>query len=99
MNLQVLKTAADIMRGQTLENLQQIKDYERQHGKTQAVTRRKLYYEQVLSFLDLAEDTAQREYLKGLDIARREQDPSRWNREQYRAAHEFKIINNNKKLY
>ena len=99
MNLQVLKAAADIMRGQTLENLQQIKDYERQHGKTQAVTRRKLYYEQVLSFLDLAEDTAQREYLKGLDIARRENEPSRWNREEYRAAHAFKVINKNKNLY
>lgn len=99
MNSQVLKAAADMMRDQTEDFLHQIKEHEQKNGKSPSVTRRKNYYLQLLRFFDLAEDTAQREYIKGLDVARRENEPNRWNREEYRAAHAFKVINNNKKLY
>lgn len=65
----------------------------------QEIQRRIDLYSEVLQLINIIPDAIKESYINGLDRGRNNDQPSRYNKEQYRAAHEFKVINRNKNLY
>jgi len=83
-----------------------LKKYEATPGASApAIARRREFLITICDFVEVSRDTAYNQYIKGLDIGRREVErkynpaPSRYDREAYRAAHNLNVIIENPNLY
>lgn len=100
MNSQHYSQSLYLMRQNLIQKREDLRKYaQNPQANQKIISEREQFYKEVENLCNNLNEALEQAFLKGLDIARRNAEPNRWNREQYRAAHEFKVINNNKKLY
>lgn len=82
----------------------ELKKYALKPGASQVIIdRNNAFLSQLVEFLEITQEEISAQYIKGLDIGRREtrkaDEPGRHDRESYRAYHELKTKQNFPNLY